>query len=63
MTDLSVFADEEFNPKAYINNLCAQKPHDDQTIDRYAPPRGDRAYSAPLKSFRPLEANPIITTF
>lgn len=38
MTDLSVFADEEFNPKAYINNLCAQKPHDDQTIDRYAPP-------------------------
>jgi hypothetical protein len=35
MADLQVFLDQDFDPKAYINAACANKPAD-QPLDRYA---------------------------
>lgn len=35
MTDLQVFLDKDFDPKAYINAAIANKPAD-QALDRYA---------------------------
>jgi hypothetical protein len=35
MADLQVFLEKDFDPKAYINAACANKPAD-QALDRYA---------------------------
>ena len=38
MTDLGVFLEKDFDPKAFINAACAGKP-EDQALDRYVSPK------------------------